>query len=371
MLFTRHFCVGPVPCGPDCWAAVSMRVFVRLPSGVRTKIMVLPDTDDLSFSAFKVACATKLGLNATCGDQIKLLLSSNLSAGIKVDIAPEVEALDEISPEDLLIVMASTPHGECDAKTHKSGDADEERAEKEAAEEEEEEEVVEEGEEEGEEDGEEEGKEEEEEEEEEDGEEEEPDSKELQIDADVKREHDVDGGLASERGEIPASESTTLSQSRPRRSSLAATEKKMRESSAHESDDASWSGCGPTETSETGQASGGDSGGGSGRKRARPAAEGPPTACKARVREAKAPPRPTIEAVLDDDAENRGGDNGGNGSGSGCDGTGAASAEERGSGSSSEADGSGSGELDRMKARIRKLLKLGLHAGTPETEAAR
>ena len=67
---------------------------------------------------------------------MRLLLSSNMTAGIKVDVAPEVEALDEISPEDLLIVMVDGQPRQSDGDkemAEEEGEGEEEEGEEEEA----------------------------------------------------------------------------------------------------------------------------------------------------------------------------------------------------------------------------------------------
>ena len=85
------------------------RCFVRLAPRIvesdsvvdRPKVVLLGA--DTSFAAFKALCAAKLGI-ASSGDDITLLLGSQ-TGSINLHSAPEIEALDEISPDDLLIVL--------------------------------------------------------------------------------------------------------------------------------------------------------------------------------------------------------------------------------------------------------------------------
>ena len=77
-----------------------MRCFVRLPSESRPKILMIPD--HTCFEAFKAAACAKLGVICDCS----VLLGSN--AGIiklDIDMAPQLEAMDEISPDDLIIIV--------------------------------------------------------------------------------------------------------------------------------------------------------------------------------------------------------------------------------------------------------------------------
>ena len=86
--------------------------------------MRLP-ADQASFASFKLACAVKLGLVGAESKDITLLLGSNVpNAKLDSRAAPEIEALDEISPDDTLFVVvdaALTRSAEEDQLRH--GDA--------------------------------------------------------------------------------------------------------------------------------------------------------------------------------------------------------------------------------------------------------
>ena len=97
-----------------------MRCFVRLPSGTRPKILMV--SDGSSLDELKDAACARLGISA---HGCSVLLGSN--AGIvKVDLdtAPEIEAMDEVSPDDVLIIVPSS-----DEKAAASSDADSDEAE--------------------------------------------------------------------------------------------------------------------------------------------------------------------------------------------------------------------------------------------------
>ena len=78
-----------------------MRCFVRLPADQRPKVLVVPE--NWTFADFKAACAAKL---CVVGDIVVLLGSNRGEVKIDIDSAPEVEALDEISPGDTLVILA-------------------------------------------------------------------------------------------------------------------------------------------------------------------------------------------------------------------------------------------------------------------------
>ena len=82
-----------------------MRVFVRSAASERTKILVLPPAEAITFDEFKARCVAKLGLLCTRMEAVTILLGSSIAANVRIEEAPEVEALDEISPEDHLIIL--------------------------------------------------------------------------------------------------------------------------------------------------------------------------------------------------------------------------------------------------------------------------
>ena len=76
---------------------MSARCFVRLATdGARPKVVLL--NSDASFAAFKARCAEKLGIGSSDGHDITLLMDSKAGR-------VEIDALEEISTEDLLIVV--------------------------------------------------------------------------------------------------------------------------------------------------------------------------------------------------------------------------------------------------------------------------
>ena len=325
-----------------------VRCFARLPSDKRLKIVLLPD--DGSFETFKQTCAVKLGLQPETS--IKLLLGSNVAPDVKVDVdvLPEIEALDELSPEDTIIVLpeataAGVPSSSSDA-INNSGKEDPHEEEEEEEEEEEDDEC---------------DAEDAEEDEEEEDAEDEVEDKDVQFVSERTRKSLVDGGLSKAKREGRF------------------VELKHEEGDSEESDedsdedDEEWmapnkarggggggasrvhagrSSSGGGGSGGSGGSGGGDAAGSAGRKRPRATKPAAPP---------KPAPKPTIEAVLDDDTEpaTSGGGSGGAG------GAGAGSSSGGGDGG-----GGGGGELEKIKARIRKMLSRGLHAGTPEEEAA-
>ena len=102
-VFVNHACYSTIIAKS---MATSARCFIRLATDTRSKVVLLPDlTRPDAFSAFKERCAAKLGLPSLT--PLTLLLASNHAQQVKVDLdaAPEIEALDEVSPEDFLIVV--------------------------------------------------------------------------------------------------------------------------------------------------------------------------------------------------------------------------------------------------------------------------
>ena len=241
--------------------------------------MILPTAGD--FEAFKRRCLAKLGLSTDAPSRITLLLDSN-KADIDVDTAPEVEELDEISPEDYLIVVP--PADACRVTTDTANASGEQDVEEDA----------------------------------------ESEGEESVIDADE----------AEEEGE---EEEEPLSRNRPRRASAATTAARIRAQDAEDDDDDDddeyEAGHGATTRVEA-----------SGKRAARRPASG--------SKSQRVGPKPVIEALLDEDLAPAGVDHG-------------ASASTLGSGGGAGDDD----ELSKVKARIRKMLKLGLHSETGETEA--
>ena len=88
---------------------MSARCFVRLATdGARPKVVLL--NSDASFAAFKARCAEKLGIGSSDGHDITLLMDSKAGR-------VEIDALEEISTEDLLIVV---PTCECPSPPSRS-----------------------------------------------------------------------------------------------------------------------------------------------------------------------------------------------------------------------------------------------------------
>ena len=253
------------------------RCFIRLPGERRTKIMVLPtDSAAAGFAEFKLKCLAKLGHSTASAEAIMLFLDSN-RLDIDVDTAPEVEALDEISPDDFLIVQPpkdfvayggstmedceGAKDGGTDDGEHRNGQATADTAEEEHVEEDDEDEDNE--------------------------------------DNDDEEDEGAGGGKPTDGGKG------------------AATSKR-------------------------------------GRKRAAAEAASP---------RAKAQPKATVEAVLDEDLEAMHA-NAARGEGSSGGGEGAPSSSTYGSGGAG-----GDDPLAKVKQRIRKMLSLGLHPETGEAEA--
>jgi hypothetical protein len=294
------------PCELAPRVAMVLRCFVRLPFQKRPKVILIHEAE-ASFEAFKAACAAKLGIAGE--EPITVLLSSNLAADVKVDVdsLPEIEALDEITPEDNLIVFASSAGGHGAASSHLEGhgdvgaaDSDDDEAQVQAEDDEDEE-----------------------------------DEEEIELVSQHTRQSVMDGALDRAKRDGRYVECD--------------------DSDDDDDDDESDSDDGACDSppsarakqKQPGSSTSGKSASSGTKKRGRsPSA---PTA-------PRAAPKPTIEAVLDDDTEPSAG----------------ATAASRGAGGSSDTSGGGEGasDLEKVKARIRKMLSRGLHAGTPEEEAA-
>ena len=81
-----------------------MRVFVRLRTG-RPKVLRLPDEhagdDEAAFAVFKAAACAKLGLAGDC----TVLWTPSMDAAENLENAPAIEAVDDISPDDSLVII--------------------------------------------------------------------------------------------------------------------------------------------------------------------------------------------------------------------------------------------------------------------------
>ena len=282
---------------------------VAVSDGDRPKVVLLGA--DTSFAAFKALCAAKLGI-ASSGDDITLLLGSQ-TGSINLHSAPEIEALDEISPDDLLIVLPRSASA-APAGTSTEGEMVPERQQLQ----EEEYEVKDDRELSAA-------------EEEEDGEEEEEGD---QIDLSPHREAASGGGSGD---------------------SVSAAEE---EEDGEEEEEGEQIDLSPHREAASGVGSGGSGSNGKvDKKRSRQSRQSRQEPTK-RVPSAKRPTKTkaSMEAVLDDDVEVRGV------SESGAGGAGSSSGHAHAHPSDDDA-------LIKIKERIRKMLSLGLHAETGEAEA--
>lgn len=316
----------------DAGRSQAVRCFIRLPADKRAKIVLLPA--DGSFDTFKTMCVAKLGLEP--GKRIMLLLGSNTAADVKVDCdsLPEIEAIDEISPEDTVIVLPA--EGASYGNRSRGG--------KEAAQNEDEE------------DREVEEEDEEDEEDDEDDEEEEAGKDggdEVELVSERTRQSVLDGSLsrAKQEGRFIEIDEEDDSESDDNDKEWIAPAARSGGSKARDHR----TGAGGTGNGHGGGDSSSHNGSGSS-KRPRTS-----TSKKSSSQAAK----PTIEAILDGDTENVGARS----SSGGARGQTAAGASMK-SASDSATGAAGDNELEKIKVRIRKMLSRGLHAGTPEEEAA-
>ena len=278
-------------------------------------------------------CVAKLALSLAT---TMLLLGSNTAADVKVDCdsLPEIEAIDEISPEDTVIVLPA--EGASYGNRSRGG--------KEAAQNEDEE------------DREVEEEDEEDEEDDEDDEEEEAGKDggdEVELVSERTRQSVLDGSLsrAKQEGRFIEIDEEDDSESDDNDKEWIAPAARSGGSKARDHR----TGAGGTGNGHGGGDSSSHNGSGSS-KRPRTS-----TSKKSSSQAAK----PTIEAILDGDTENVGARSSSGGAG----GQTAAGASMK-SASDSATGAAGDNELEKIKVRIRKMLSRGLHAGTPEEEAA-
>jgi hypothetical protein len=297
------------------------RCFVRAPPPQQEGIVTVSDGDrpkvvllgaDTSFEAFKARCAAKLGI-ASSGDDITLLLGSQ-TGSINLHSAPEIEALDEISPDDLLIVLPRSASA-APAGTSTEGEMVPERQPLQ----EEEYEVK--------------------------------DDRELSA-----AEEEEDGEEEEEGDPIVMSPHREAASGGGSGGSVSAAEDE--EDGEEEEEEGEQIDLSPHREPARGVGSGGSGSNGQvDKKRSRQSRQSRQEPTK-RVPSAKRPAKPkaSMEAVLEDDVEVRGV------SESGAGGAGSSSGHAHAHPSDDDA-------LIKIKERIRKMLSLGLHAETGEAEA--
>jgi hypothetical protein len=287
---------------------------VAFSDGDRPKVVLLGA--DTSFAAFKAMCAAKLGI-ASSGDDITLLLGSQ-TGSISLHNAPEIEALDEISPDDLLIVLPRSASA-APAGTSTEGEMVPERQPLQE------------------------------------------DEYEVKDDRELSAAEDEEDGEEEEEGEqivmSPHREAATGGGSG---GSVSAAED---EEDGEEEEEGEQIDLSPHREAARGVGSGGSGSNGKvNKKRSRqeptkrvPSAKGPAKTAKTKA---------SMEAVLEDDVEVRGVTE------SGAGGAGSSSGHAHAHGGPARADASSDDDaLIKIKERIRKMLTLGLHAETCEAEA--